>query len=81
MGGRCQTRLNVLAVVGLFQNLPVLGVARDDAGEGENTDCHGDQQADYEAENIEEMGILLAHGVIRLGAGPAAQYSRERSAR
>src|ERR1700681_4757866 len=69
--------MDVFAVVGFGEHLPVLRVARDDARQREQTDHDRHQQADHQAENVEEMGILLAHDVIRSGrADLAAEYSR-----
>src|ERR1700674_5554227 len=69
--------MDVFAVVGFGEHLPVLRVARDHARQREQADHDRHQQADHQAENVEEMGILLAHDVIRSGrADLAAEYSR-----
>src|SRR5438132_381835 len=75
---RTDARVHVLAVFRVAQHLQVLGVARDDAGEREQTYRDRHQQADHQAEDIEEVGILLAHDRIRFFAHPAdsgAKYS------
>src|ERR1700722_15233089 len=67
---RClEARGDVAAVVALFEDLPVLGLARHHAGKREDADGNGRQQADYHAEYVEEVGILFAHDARFRGNG------------
>ncbi len=67
MRERLDPLLHVLDVAGVFHDLPVLGLARHDAGKREQANGDRYQQADNHAEYVEEVGVLLAHDVIRVG--------------
>ena len=53
--------IDALQILSLLQHVLILRVTRDDACKGENQDCDRHQDADHQAEGIDEMGVLLAH--------------------
>jgi hypothetical protein len=59
--------LDFLDVVGLGENLLVLRLARHHSRQREKDNGDRYQQADNHTEYVEEVGILLAHNVIRVG--------------
>ena len=59
--------LHVLYVAGILDDLFVLSLARHNPGQREQGNGNRHQQADNHTEYVEEVGVLLAHDVIRVG--------------
>ena len=57
---------NALQVLALLQYLLVLRLTGDYPRQGENSDGDHDQQTDDHAEDVKEVGVLLAHVWIRV---------------
>src|SRR6185436_11139063 len=58
---RLQALLDSRQVARILGDLRELPGGTDMPGEGEQPDGHGDENAEYQAEIIEEMGVLFAH--------------------
>src|SRR3977135_2011987 len=66
LGDRLEACFNALQVLFFLQYLLVLGLAGDYARQGKYSDGDHDQQTDDHAEDVKEVGVLLAHVWIRL---------------
>src|ERR1700730_4580152 len=66
LGDRLQMCFNAIQVLFFLQDLLVLGLAGDYARQGKYSDGDQDQQTDDNAEDVKEVGVLLAHVWIRV---------------
>src|SRR3982074_1333994 len=66
LGDRLQVCFNAPQILFFLQYLLVLGLAGDYARQGKYADGDHDQQTDDHAEDVKEVGVLLAHVWIRV---------------